>query len=59
MHTIIAADEEYHTGQYYKARRHTIQLDFDDYVRDLKKEIERGRKRAEKQGKAMPVPAAA
>ena len=46
MYDIIAADEAYHTGQYYAARRHTIQLDFDHYVRDLLKEIERGKKRA-------------
>ena len=51
MYDIIAADEAYHTGQYYAARRHTIQLDFDHYVRDLLKEIERGKKRAEGAGK--------
>lgn len=45
MHRIIAADEAYHTGQYYAARRHTIQLDFDAYVRDLKKELARGTRR--------------
>jgi len=59
MHRIIAADEAYHTGQYYKARRHTIQLDFDHYVRDLLKEIKRGEKRAAKHGKPLPVKAAA
>lgn len=42
MHKIIAADEAFHTGHFYAARRHTIQLDFDAYVRDLKKEITRG-----------------
>ena len=36
----------YHTGHYYAARRHTIQLDFDAYVRDLKKELVRGTGRA-------------
>ena len=45
MHRIIKADEAYHTGHYYAARRHTIQLDFDAYVRDLKKEIARGMRR--------------
>jgi hypothetical protein len=46
MNQIIAADEAYHTGHYYAARRHTIQLDFDAYVRDLKKELARGTGRA-------------
>ena len=46
MHRVIKADEEYHTGHYYAARRHTIQLDFDAYVRDLKREIARGTGRA-------------
>ena len=46
MKQIIAADEAYHTGHYYAARRHTIQLDFDAYVRDLKKELARGTGRA-------------
>ena len=39
------------------SRRHTIQLDFDAYVRDLLKEIEAGRKRADKAGNPRPVPA--
>jgi cation diffusion facilitator CzcD-associated flavoprotein CzcO len=55
MHKIIAADEAYHTGQYYKSRRHTIQLDFDQYVRDLLKEIEQGKKRAKRTGNRQPL----
>ena len=47
MHRTIEADEAYHTGQYYHSRRHTIQLDFDHYVRDLLKEIERGKQKAQ------------
>lgn len=46
MHRTIAADEAWHTGQYYKARRHTIQLDFDAYVRDLGRELAAGARRA-------------
>ncbi|MFN2098834.1 flavin-containing monooxygenase [Altererythrobacter sp. MF3-039] len=57
MHRIITADEEYHTGQFYDSRRHTIQLDFDVYVRDILKEIEAGKKRAAKAGNPRPVPA--
>jgi hypothetical protein len=55
MMRIIAADEEYYTGQYYQARRHTIQLDFDHYVRALKKELAAGAKRASASGNRPPV----
>jgi hypothetical protein len=55
MAQIIRQDEEYYTGHYYAARRHTIQLDFDHYVRALKKELERGAKRAAGAGNALPV----
>ena len=56
MRRVIAADEDYYTGQYYKARRHTIQLDFDHYVRALKKELAKGAKRADAAGNRLPVP---
>jgi len=46
MRAIIARDEEIHLGQYYKAQRHTIQVDFGIYVADLMKEIVRGAARA-------------
>ncbi|WP_284126658.1 flavin-containing monooxygenase [Parerythrobacter aestuarii] len=59
MQRIISTDEEYHTGQYYNARRHTIQLDFDHYVRDLLKEIKAGAKRANAAGNSLPVDARA
>jgi cation diffusion facilitator CzcD-associated flavoprotein CzcO len=55
MQRIIAADEDYYTGQYYAARRHTIQLDFDHYCRALKKELAKGAKRAAAQGNIPPV----
>ena len=57
MQRIIATDEDYYTGQYYAARRHTIQLDFDHYRRALKTELARGKKRAAAFGNALPVPA--
>ena len=56
MQRIIAADEDYYTGQYYAARRHTIQLDFDHYCRALKKELAKGAKRAAAKGNPVPVP---
>jgi hypothetical protein len=55
MERVIKADEDYYTGQYYKARRHTIQLDFDHYVRALKKELAKGAARAKAAGNRLPV----
>jgi hypothetical protein len=55
MERIIAADEAYYTGQYYAARRHTIQLDFDHYVRALRKELAKGAKRAAARRNVLPV----
>jgi cation diffusion facilitator CzcD-associated flavoprotein CzcO len=57
MERVISSDDAYYLGQYYAARRHTIQLDFDHYVRELKKELVRGEKRAKAKGNALPVPA--
>jgi cation diffusion facilitator CzcD-associated flavoprotein CzcO len=59
METITAADEEFHLGHYYRSARHTIQVDFHAYVRDLKKEIAKGEKRAPAAHHALPVPARA
>ncbi|MEM1250205.1 MAG: NAD(P)-binding domain-containing protein [Acidobacteriota bacterium] len=46
MEQVIAADEKTHMGHFYEAARHTMQLDFNTYVRDLHQEIARGSKRA-------------
>lgn len=46
MNNIIKADEELHLGQYYQAKRHTIQVDLARYTRDLHKEIALGEKRS-------------
>ncbi len=59
MERTIGADEDYYTGQYYAARRHTIQLDFDHYCRALKKELAKGAKRAAAKGNPVPVPGTA
>lgn len=42
----IVKDDETHLGHFYESARHTMQVDFNLYVRDLLAEIERGRKRA-------------
>ncbi len=55
MHRTIAADDDYYLSQYYQSRRHTIQLDFDHYVKALKKELVNGEKRAKAQGYALPL----
>ncbi|PTR30378.1 cation diffusion facilitator CzcD-associated flavoprotein CzcO [Rhodococcus sp. OK519] len=47
MNGIIAVDDAASLAQYYQTPRHTIQVDFARYVRDLKKEIAAGEKRAQ------------
>ena len=44
----IRRDEEVHQGHYYASARHTIQVDFNLYVRDLQAEIRAGQRRAQK-----------
>lgn len=48
MADTIVRDEELHKGHYYDSPRHTIQIDFGIYVRDLRREIVRGAARARK-----------
>ena len=52
-------DEAAHLGQYYRSKRHTIQVDFGVYVADLLKEIVRGEARAKAAGYAPPIAARA
>jgi Flavin-binding monooxygenase-like len=59
MHRAIKADDHYYLSQYYAARRHTIQLDFDHYVAAMKKELVRGAKRAAAKGHVPPLKARA
>ena len=59
MEQTIAKDEATHLGHYYAAKRHTIQVDFNIYVDDLKREVVRGAKRARAAGNPLPVPARA
>ena len=39
MEARIIADEKKYLGHFYDSERHTIQVDFNQYVRDLKKEL--------------------
>jgi cation diffusion facilitator CzcD-associated flavoprotein CzcO len=59
MVRITAKDEERHLGQFYASARHTIQVDFNVYCADLKKEIVKGEKRARVAGNPLPVAARA
>ncbi|WP_127783196.1 NAD(P)-binding domain-containing protein [Rhodococcus sp. X156] len=56
MRLIMRKDEKASLEQYYDTPRHTIQVDFGRYVRDLVKEIATGRKRATQAGNQLPVP---
>jgi cation diffusion facilitator CzcD-associated flavoprotein CzcO len=42
--------------QHVRSPRHTIQIDCEVYAKDLRRELARGRKRAERQGSSLPVP---
>ena len=42
--------------RYVASKRHTMQVDFDDYLADLAKERRRGAERARTRGFALPVP---
>lgn len=46
MSTMMERDEKAHLRQYYATPRHTIQVDFARYVKDLHKEIDAGSKRS-------------
>ncbi|HWD65331.1 MAG TPA: NAD(P)-binding domain-containing protein [Solirubrobacteraceae bacterium] len=43
--------------RYVASKRHTMQVDFDNYLFDLDREVRRGARRARADGFALPVPA--
>ncbi len=47
MEADIAAKRRKMKKRYVASKRHTIQVDYDDYMRDLAKELEAGRERAD------------
>lgn len=57
MRASIRSAESARTGRYYDSPRHTIQIEFEPYVRDMQRELARGAKRAAAAGNALPVPA--
>ncbi|WP_043651142.1 flavin-containing monooxygenase [Nocardia thailandica] len=59
MRARIEADQARRAGRYYRSPRHTIQTEFEPYVRGLTRELARGAKRAAAAGHTLPVPARA
>jgi dimethylaniline monooxygenase (N-oxide forming) len=53
----IRADQDAMRKRYVSSKRHTIQVDFDDYLYDLAKERRAGAERARTAGFALPVAA--
>jgi dimethylaniline monooxygenase (N-oxide forming) len=51
----IRADQKAMHKRYVASKRHTIQVDFDDYLHDLDKERRAGEERAAASGFALPV----
>jgi hypothetical protein len=52
MRAVTAAEERAMTRRYVASRRHTMQVDFDDFMAALEKEHERGQKRHARSGTA-------
>ncbi len=47
---LIKQEDDFHKGHFYDSPRHTMQVDFNAYCRDLMKEIAAGEKRARRSG---------
>jgi hypothetical protein len=56
LHADIAADQKAMHKRYVASKRHTIQVDFDDYLAGLAREREAGAVRARARGNVLPVP---
>lgn len=59
MREDIAADQAAMRSRYVPSKRHTIQIDVNDYLHRLAKEIRAGRRRARASGYRLPVPSRA
>jgi dimethylaniline monooxygenase (N-oxide forming) len=49
MNDIIEEERRLMFARYVPSKRHTMQVDFDDYLRDLAREIKRGERRAKRE----------
>ncbi len=56
LHRDIASDQAAMRKRYVASKRHTIQVDFDDYLYALEAERRAGAERARTRGFALPVP---
>ncbi len=56
MEASIVAEEKMYLGHFYESPRHKMQVDFNRYVNDLKKEWKKGAKRAKAKGNPIPIP---
>jgi dimethylaniline monooxygenase (N-oxide forming) len=45
MRAKIAAAREAHAERFYRSKRHTMEVDFDEWMRDAERELRAGRKR--------------
>jgi cation diffusion facilitator CzcD-associated flavoprotein CzcO len=59
MEADIRREQRRMRKRYVASKRHTIQVDFDRYLYDLRRERRRGAARAAEHGHALPVPARA
>ncbi|MFZ2112851.1 MAG: NAD(P)-binding domain-containing protein [Solirubrobacteraceae bacterium] len=59
LHRDIASDQAAMRKRYVASKRHTIQVDFDDYIYALDAERRAGAERARTRGFAVPMPARA
>ncbi|CAB4937347.1 unannotated protein [freshwater metagenome] len=59
LRAFIDADFAAMQRRYVASKRHTIQVDFDDYLFEVRRERRRGAQRAKAQGHPLPVPALA
>lgn len=55
MQKDIDAEREAMRARYVTSKRHTMQIDFDDYLHDLGREVRAGRRRARRRGAELPV----
>jgi cation diffusion facilitator CzcD-associated flavoprotein CzcO len=55
MRRFIAEDQAAMQKRYVASKRHTIQVDFDDYLFQVERERRRGAERARERGNALPV----
>jgi cation diffusion facilitator CzcD-associated flavoprotein CzcO len=56
MQATIEAERAAMFRRYVKSKRHTMQVDFDVFMRQLKREMQTGARRAAKIGSRLPVP---